>query len=136
MGSSSRSRKATTSIVMAFPTLGTGEKPVRIDKRRGRLPVTSISKEGGNFPRWRDNKTVEFLSGPRYYAYDIDDEEDDGDARSRCRCRVRWRRAASRSPTRACSRWTNRKVIERGTLVIKDGRIAASARVRRAASTG
>jgi Tol biopolymer transport system component len=108
--------------LMAFPMLGTGEKPVRIDKRKGRLPVTPISKEGGNFPRWRDNKTVEFLSGPRHYAYDIDTKRTTEAAIALSLPRHVAKGSVAFTNGRLLT-MDNRKVIERGTIVIKDGRI-------------
>ncbi|HEX7118867.1 MAG TPA: amidohydrolase family protein [Longimicrobiales bacterium] len=61
----------------AMPWLGTGAEPVDLRKRRGRLPVRTLSTEGGLFPRWRDAHTVEFGSGTRYFAYDVDAETTD-----------------------------------------------------------
>jgi Tol biopolymer transport system component len=56
-------------LVPIPPLPGVG--PVAIDKKRGRLPVTQLSWEGGLFPRWRDARTVEFGSGARYFAHDL-----------------------------------------------------------------
>ncbi|MGH7718493.1 MAG: hypothetical protein ACREON_06590, partial [Gemmatimonadaceae bacterium] len=55
-----------------FPYAGTGSEPPRIDRRRGKLPVTQLSREGGLFPRWRDARTLEFGSGTRYFAHRVD----------------------------------------------------------------
>src|SRR5699024_11060266 len=60
-----------------FPKLGTGNKPVFIDKKNGILPVTQISHIGGLFPKWWDESTLEFGSGNSYYSYSIDDEKKD-----------------------------------------------------------
>ena len=60
---------------MPFPYGGTGSNTVRIAKRNGQLPVTQVSLEGGIHPRWRDAETLEFVSGPRYYAHNVDTGE-------------------------------------------------------------
>jgi hypothetical protein len=58
--------------LLPFPLMGTGTTPTRIDKRKGKLPVTPISTQGGNFPRWRNAATLEFVSGPQYSAYNVE----------------------------------------------------------------
>lgn len=63
--------------VTPFPYAGTGGTAVRIDHARAKLPTTKISTEGGLFPRWRDNNTVEFGSGGRYYRYAVDTKRAD-----------------------------------------------------------
>ena len=55
-----------------MPWIGTGNEPVHVDKRKGKLPVKQLSYEGGLFPRWLDNNTVEFGSGDRYFTYEVD----------------------------------------------------------------
>ena len=46
---------------LAFPSAGTAGKPPLIDKSGAVLPLNQVSKEGGNFPRFRDApKTLEF----------------------------------------------------------------------------
>ncbi|MEZ4455073.1 MAG: amidohydrolase family protein [Gemmatimonadales bacterium] len=63
--------------VTPFPYGGTGGSAVRIEHARARLPTTKLSREGGLFPRWRDNATVEFGSGNRYYRYAVDTKRGD-----------------------------------------------------------
>ena len=57
---------------MPLPYGGTGSKTALIDRHKGQLPVTQVSFEGGIHPRWRNNATLEFVSGPRYYTHSID----------------------------------------------------------------
>jgi Tol biopolymer transport system component len=64
-------------FLTAFPWMGTGSEPVDINKRDGKLPIRQLSLEGGLFPRWRDAATVEFGSGNRYFAYQVDRETAD-----------------------------------------------------------
>jgi Tol biopolymer transport system component len=106
-----------------LPLDGTGASPVRLEKRRGKLPVTQISREGGLFPRWRDNNTIEFGSGPRHFVYHVDSKKTD---ETRISLSVP-RRMPSGSIALTNARIVTlekRQVIERGTVVVKAGRIA------------
>jgi Tol biopolymer transport system component len=60
-----------------FPYAGTGETPLAVNKRRGKLPVRNLSTEGGMFPRWRDATTVEFGNATRYYVHSVTNEATD-----------------------------------------------------------
>jgi Tol biopolymer transport system component len=44
---------------------------IKIDKRHSRLPVQQVSREGGIYPRWRDSTTVELGSAARYIAFNV-----------------------------------------------------------------
>lgn len=110
-------------FLMAFPLMGTGGAPVRIDKRKGRLPVTALSTEGGLFPRWRNASTAEFVSGARYYAYDVETKKTAQSAIALTLPRAGARGSVALTNARLIT-MDNRKVIERGTVVVKDGRIA------------
>jgi Tol biopolymer transport system component len=57
--------------VAPLPYAGTGGSPVRLDRKRGKLPATKLSTEGGLFPRWRTDRIVEFGSADRYFSYDV-----------------------------------------------------------------
>ncbi|MGH9346063.1 MAG: amidohydrolase family protein [Vicinamibacterales bacterium] len=106
-----------------LPLHGTGREPLKLEKRRGQIFVDTISKEGGLFPRWRSATIVEYGSGPSYYTYDTATKKTD---------RVAIRLAVPRRMPAGSTALTNariltmenRKVIERGTLVTKGGRIA------------
>ncbi|MCY4399191.1 MAG: amidohydrolase family protein [Gemmatimonadetes bacterium] len=108
---------------MPFPYGGTGANTVRIAKRDGQLPVTQVSLEGGIHPRWRDANTLEFVSGPRYYAHDAatgDTEE------------IPIRLELPRDIAAGTVAFTGARiitveddrVIESGTVVVRDGRLA------------
>jgi Tol biopolymer transport system component len=109
--------------VTPFPMMGTGGTAVRIDKRRGRLPVVQVSTEGGMFPRWRNETTLEFSSGPRYYAWDVNTKKV---------TETPLRLALPRAVAKGSVAFTGARlltmegarVIERGTVVIIDGRVA------------
>lgn len=64
-------------FLMPFPYAGTGEVPLRVNKRRGKLPVQVLTTEGGMFPRWRDRGTVEYGNATRYYAHSVTAETTD-----------------------------------------------------------
>lgn len=106
----------------AMPWLGSGDSPVDLRKRRGRLPVRRLSTEGGLFARWRDARTVEFGSGNRYFAYDVEDRTADT-------VEVRLlvpRRVPSGSIALTGARIVTLgpdSVIERGTIVVEGSRI-------------
>jgi Tol biopolymer transport system component len=55
--------------VAPFPYRATAGEPVEIDKGNGRVPVTQVSTEGGLYPRWRAARTLDFGSGPHFYAH-------------------------------------------------------------------
>ena len=110
-------------FTMPFPYGGTGANTVRIAKRDGQLPVTQVSLEGGIHPRWRDANTLEFVSGPRYYAHDAatgDTEE------------IPIRLELPRDIAAGTVAFTGARiitveddrVIESGTVVVRDGRLA------------
>ncbi|MDH3222584.1 MAG: amidohydrolase family protein [Gemmatimonadota bacterium] len=61
----------------ALPLDMTGGEPVALDKRRGGLPVRELSTQGGLFPRWLDDNTLEFGSGRNHYVYDVAAETTD-----------------------------------------------------------
>ena len=57
--------------VASFPIGRTGRETVILNRRQGQFPVRQLSTEGGLFPRWRDLSTLEFGSGTRYFAHDL-----------------------------------------------------------------
>lgn len=110
-------------FVTAMAWGGTGRDTLTVDRRRGRFPVKTLSLAGGLFPRWRDATTVEFGSGPHYYAYRMDSETADTVTVS---LEVP-RRIPSGSVALANARIITLgadSVIERGTVVVQGSRIA------------
>ncbi len=59
----------------AFPYGGAGKDPIEIDKRKGALPVTQLSREGGLFPRFLDSHRLEYESATRHFTYDVSSGE-------------------------------------------------------------
>ena len=110
-------------FTMPFPYGGTGSNTVRIAKRDGQLPVTQVSLEGGIHPRWRDANTLEFVSGPRYYTHDpVTGDTEETPIRLELP-----RNIASGTVAFTGARIItveNDRVIENGTVVVRDGRLA------------
>jgi Tol biopolymer transport system component len=102
---------------------GLGGSALRVDKRRGSFPSTQLTRDGGLFPRWRDKTTLEFGSGPRYYVHHMETGKTDT---------VTLKLSVPRDIPTGSIALTNarivtldsRKVIERGTIVVKGSRIA------------
>jgi Tol biopolymer transport system component/imidazolonepropionase-like amidohydrolase len=106
-----------------LPYLGTAADPVHVERSGGTLPVTRLSTEGGLFPRWRGNRVIEFGSANRYYRYDVSAESADSFEVDLQMPRY----AASGSLALTGGRivtLVDRDVIERGTVVVRDGRIS------------
>jgi hypothetical protein len=60
-----------------YPWQGSGGAPIDLDKKKGAVPVTTLTTEGGLFPRFRDAATLEYGSGSFYYSYDVSSESGD-----------------------------------------------------------
>jgi hypothetical protein len=50
---------------------------VSVNKRRGAVPVRTLSLEGGLFPRWRNATTLEFSSANRHFSYNTETQKTD-----------------------------------------------------------
>ena len=106
-----------------LPLEGTGTTPVKMDKRKGKLPVTQVSKEGGLFPRWRDNDSIEFGSGPRHFIYHVGTKKTDETAITLSVPRRIPKGSIALTNARIVT-LENKQVIESGTIVVTNGRIA------------
>ncbi len=108
--------------VAPFAYGGVGGGPQSIAKRRGEFPVTQLTRDGGLFPRWRDKNTLEYGSGPHYYVRHMDTGRIDT---------ATLKLSVPRDVPAGTVALTNarivtldhRKVIERGTIVVKGSRI-------------
>ncbi len=107
--------------LMPLPWIGGGE-PIRVDKKRPGLAIEQLSLEGGDFPRWRNATTVEFGSGTRYFAYHTDTGETTTGEIKLTVPRDIPRGSIALSGARIIT-LQNRKVIERGTVVVNGSRI-------------
>ncbi len=61
--------------LVALPWPGAGAEPPHVDRRNPSLPVRTLSRDGGMFPRWSADGRLHFGSGPRISAYDPDSGE-------------------------------------------------------------
>jgi imidazolonepropionase-like amidohydrolase len=109
--------------VAPLPWFGTGEEPLRIDKRHGRFAVRQLTREGGLFPRWRDSTTLEYGSGTRFYTAHVSRGTVDTATLSLTVPRAMPTGTVALTNARLVT-LDHRRVIEGGTLVVRAGRIA------------
>ena len=106
---------------LAWGTMG--DDPLRVEKRRGAMPVTPLTRDGGLFPRWRDSVTVEYGSGGRYYAHNMMTGRTDTVALKLSVPRDVPTGSVALTNARIVT-LANRRVIDRGTIVVRGSRIA------------
>ncbi len=106
-----------------FSWTGVGAEPLQADKKRGKFPIKALSKEGGMFVHWRDATTVEFGSGTTHYTYHVDTEKTDTANITLSQPRDVPKGSVALTGAKIVT-LDNRRVIDRGTVVVKDGRIA------------
>jgi hypothetical protein len=109
--------------VVPLPADGRAGQAVDLEKKRGSMPVTQISKEGGIYPHWRDNATVEFGSGARYIAYNVTTKNADTTQIDLKLPRALAKGTVAVTGARIIT-LNNRRVIENGSVVVTNGRIA------------
>jgi hypothetical protein len=110
-------------FLIPFPNEGTGGTPTRIEHTRAsKLPVKQLSLEGGLFPRWRDSVTAEFGSGNHHFAYDVRTGKTDTVAIT-LRIPKRVPAGAVAFTNARIVTMENRKVVQRGTVVVRGARI-------------
>ena len=95
---------------------------MRVEKRRGALPVTQLTRDGGLFPRWRDNNTVEFGSGPRYFVHHVNTGKTDTIPMSLSVPRDIPQGKIALSNARILT-MNNRQIIAKGTVIVDGSRI-------------
>lgn len=103
-----------------FPFAGTGKEPPHVDRKKSTLPVTTLSTDGGLFPRWRNAEVLDYGSGNRHFAYDVEsgDTETTRIQLELPRARARGRIALTDARIVTLD---DRRVIENGTVMIEDG---------------
>ncbi|MEO8027636.1 MAG: amidohydrolase family protein [Bryobacteraceae bacterium] len=102
---------------------GIGAQPLQGDKKKGKFAIKALSKDGGMFVHWRDANTVEFGSGAKHYTYHVDTDKTDTMNITLAQPRDIPKGSVALTNAKIVT-LDNRKVIERGTVVVKDGRIA------------
>jgi len=103
-----------------LPFAGAGKEPTHIDRKKPRLPVTQLSFEGGLFPRWRSESVLDFGSGKGHVAYDADSKTTSATEISLELPRARARGTIALTGARIVT-LDERRLIERGTIVVEDG---------------
>ena len=102
---------------------GVGGDPIRIDKRRGELPVTRLTRDGGLFPRWRDKNTLEFGSANQFFVRHVDSGVTDTVTLSVSVPRAVPTGSVALTGARLVT-LDHKKVIDSGTIVVRGSRIA------------
>jgi Tol biopolymer transport system component len=113
---------------------GVGAQPLEANKRRPKFPIKTLSKEGGLFLRWRDANTVEFVSGATYYAYRVDTEKTETASVNLTQPRDVPKGSIALTGAKIVT-LENRRVIDRGAVVVKDGRIVCVGECNTAGAT-
>ncbi|MFN8582003.1 MAG: amidohydrolase family protein [Gemmatimonadaceae bacterium] len=112
--------------VSPFPYAGTGGSAPRIDRNRPRLPATRLTSEGGLFPSWRNNTTLDYGSADRFYSYSVASRKADT-----ARIVLAVPRAipnGSVAFTNARLVTLNKRAVVTGTLVVQGNRITCVGR--------
>ena len=102
---------------------GLGAEPIRIDKKRGELPVTRLTRDGGLFPRWRDKNTLEFGSANQFFVRHVDAGVTDTITLGVSVPRAVPSGTVALTGARLVT-LDHRKVIDSGTIVVRGSRIA------------
>jgi len=108
--------------LMPFPASGTAGQPPLIDRRKPAFAVEALSKEGGNYPHWRDDDTVTFGSAAKFFVYHVASRRTDSEEIHLPVPRNTPRGTVALVGARIIT-LEHRKVIEQGTVLIKDDRI-------------
>ncbi len=101
---------------------GIGSATQRVEKRRGQLPVTQLTRDGGLFPRWRNDSTLEYSSGAAYYVHHVRTGKTDTLKLQLTVPRALPTGTVALTGARIIT-LNKRQVIENGTIVVKGSRI-------------
>jgi Tol biopolymer transport system component len=102
---------------------GAGGDPIRIDKKRGELPVTRLTRDGGLFPRWRDKNTLEFGSANQFFVRHLDTGLTDTVTLNVSVPRAVPTGSVALTGARLVT-LDHDKVIDSGTIIVRNSRIA------------
>lgn len=105
-----------------IPPLGNATQPIVVAKKNGALPVTIVTAQGGLYPRWRGG-ILEFGSGNRYFAHDPAARRTDTTTVRHTVPRALPQGRVALANARLIT-LEDRRVIERGTIVVDGARIA------------
>ena len=105
-----------------MPRLATGDSLV-LDLSPNATGLRRLTREGGMYARWRNATTVELVSANRYITYDASRGTSDTTVIAFDIPRERARGSVALVGARIIT-LDQRRVIEQGTIVVRDGRIA------------
>ena len=105
------------------PPAGTGDQVPLIAKSGGAFNAKALSTEGGLYPRWRSATVVEFASADKFFSYDVGTGRADTVTVKLTAPRAIPSGSIALTGARIVT-LDNRRVIPRGTVVVKAGRIA------------
>jgi Tol biopolymer transport system component len=104
------------------PLNATGQEAIRLERKAAVLPIKAVSLDGGLFPRWRDAQTLEYGAANKYFVYHVDSAKTDNTEIHLTVSRAIAHGSIALTNARIVT-LQNRKVIENGTIVAKNGRI-------------
>ena len=106
-----------------LPLNVTGQEGITLDRKKPVITIKAASLDGGMYPRWRDAATFEYGDGNKYFLYHIDTAKTDVTEIHLSVARAMPQGSIALTNARIIT-LQDRKVIERGTIVAKAGRIA------------
>ncbi|HUQ82258.1 MAG TPA: hypothetical protein VM076_13995, partial [Gemmatimonadaceae bacterium] len=110
--------------LIPFPLAGTGDVEPRVEHgRNSRFPVRALSLEGGLFPHWRDSVTAELASGNRIITVDTRTNKADT-VTIALHVPKRVPNGSVALTNARILTMENRQVIDRGTVVVRNGRVS------------
>ncbi len=115
-------------FLVSIPPFGVGGKAIRVEKKRGQVPVKQLSKEGGMFPAWRGNDKIEYSSANKYYIYDVASEETTDYTMELTVDRDIPSGSIALTGARIITLDSRKQVVEQGDIVVRSGRIVCVGR--------
>ncbi|HXN50511.1 MAG TPA: LpqB family beta-propeller domain-containing protein [Candidatus Acidoferrum sp.] len=109
----------------AIPLNATGHETIRLERKAALLPIKPASLDGGLFPRWRDAQTIEYGAASKYFVYHADSGKTETTEIHLSVPRAIAHGSIALTNARIIT-LQNRKVIENGTIVAKNGRISCA----------
>jgi len=109
--------------VAPLPLNATGQEGVRLDRKAPVFTITTASLDGGMYPHWRDDATVEFGNANKYFVYHVGSGKTDTTEIHLSVPRAIPQGSVALTNARIIT-LANKKVIESGTIVVKAGRIS------------
>ncbi len=109
--------------IAPLPLPSTGQESVRFDRKAPVFKITPASLDGGMYPKWRDSATIEYGNASKYFVYHLDTGKTDTTEIHLSVPRAIPQGSMALTNARIVT-LANKKVIDSGTIVVKNGRIA------------